>query len=150
MKDIDYSMACNLPPGPWSDEPDRLEWKTAYGHHALILRNMMGALCGYVAVPPGHRVHGKHYDEVNVYVHGGLTYANHCNGRICHDVEGEDNVWWLGFDCAHYCDFVPSYTELFKRYSISYVNDNSDIVYRNIDYVRNECELLSAQIAGME
>lgn len=48
------------PSGPWDDEPDRVEWRDeATGLPCLALRNdMFGSWCGYVAVPPGHPVHG--------------------------------------------------------------------------------------------
>lgn len=47
-------------PGPWQDEPDRLEWKDERtGLACLISRNMhFGNLCGYVGVPPMHPYFG--------------------------------------------------------------------------------------------
>lgn len=50
-------------------------------------------LCGYVDVPQGHPMHGKHYDDVAVDVHGGLTYS-----------ESEGDAWRFGFDTAHFGD----------------------------------------------
>lgn len=100
----------HLPPGPWVDEPDRVEWRHR-GLPCLITRQPeQGHLCGYVAVPPGHPWHGVHYRELSeVYVHGGLTYADPCFENVCHvPQQGEpDNVWWFGFDCAHYGDLPP-------------------------------------------
>jgi len=65
-----------------------------------------------VAVPPGHPFHGKGWKEVedHLEIHGGITYAEACAGHICHVPEpGEpDNVWWLGFDCAHAFDRRPA------------------------------------------
>ena len=29
---------------------------------------------GYVLIPQGHPLHGKHYDEIDVDVHCGLTF----------------------------------------------------------------------------
>jgi hypothetical protein len=55
--------------------------------------------CGYVRVPPTHPTHGKGYDDIEVGVHGGLTFAQM---EPC--TEHEDGQgWWFGFDCAH-CD----------------------------------------------
>lgn len=51
--------------------------------------------CGYVDVPGTHPLHGKHYDDVNVDVHGGLTYSD--------NVE-ENESWRFGFDTAHHGD----------------------------------------------
>lgn len=97
------------PEGPWHHEPDRIEWRS-HGLPCLIARGPLGNLCGYVAVPPRHRAHGRHYDDVLVETHGGLTYAARCYGHICHRPrKGESrHVWWLGFDCAHAFDAVPS------------------------------------------
>ena len=36
-------------------------------------------MCGYVGVGPGHPSHGVHYDNVDVSVHGGLTFADGCH-----------------------------------------------------------------------
>ncbi len=60
--------------GEWDDEPDRVEFKTKTGLPALIARGYGGVLCGYVAVPPGHAAHGKPFGDLDVSVHGGLTY----------------------------------------------------------------------------
>jgi hypothetical protein len=97
------------PDGPWMTEPDRLEWR-AHGLLCLIVRSdSTGALCGYVGVPPGHPWHGKHNDNIEASVHGSLTYADRCADAICHvPMAGEsDDVWWVGFDCAHAYDTMP-------------------------------------------
>jgi hypothetical protein len=47
-------------------------------------------------------------------------------------------VWWLGFDCAHAGDVVPQMREVLPSL-------NKFGVYRNIDYVKNECEKLARQ-----
>ena len=132
-------MRPTWPQGPWSSEPDRVEWRS-HGLPCLILRGPLGGLCGYVGVPPEHPAHGKGYDDIDVCVHGGLTYARACGGAICHvPAEGEtENVWWLGFDCAHCGDMTPS--------DAKYGHNRND-VYRDVDYVRCEVESLAEQLA---
>lgn len=95
-------------PGPWNEEPDSEEWYSPTGLPCLVVRGAFAQWCGYVAVPPGHPWHGK-YNELDVDVHGGLTYASACAGHVCHVPRpGEpDNVWWLGFDFGHGGDFSP-------------------------------------------
>jgi len=92
--------------GEWDSEPDRKDFIES-GFSCFILRNQMGNWCGYVGVPSNHPAFGKHYDDVNVDVHGGLTYSAKCSGHICHIPEKgmPDDVWWLGFDTAHCGDF---------------------------------------------
>lgn len=70
------------------------EW-TAYGLQCVVSQpRQYQNRCGYVRLPIGHRYWGKGYDELDVSVHGGLTFAE----------RAEDGAWWIGFDCAHYND----------------------------------------------
>lgn len=144
--------------GPWVDEPDHLEFR-AHGlpcivHRALHFgpdgRNQGGGHWrGYVGVPPGHPWHGKkldqeHCDEIDV--HGGITYASLCHGHICHvPAPGEpDDVWWLGFDASHHRDLQPATRQLLRE--IGHLDDFHRVdVYRNLEYMRGECEQLAAQ-----
>lgn len=133
-------------PGPWDGEPDRKEWRHSSGLACLAVRaNTTGAWCGYVGVPPGHPYHGKGYDEVEVEVHWGLTYANACRGPICHvPAPGEsDDVWWLGFDCAHAGDLTPgSEFRLPER-----LRGRCGDVYRDEAFVTAEVNRLADQLA---
>lgn len=138
------------PAGPWDGEPDRVEWRTAAGLPALITRTTLGHLCGYVAVPPGHRAYGTTDDwdglASSLHVHGGVTYGAKCSGHICHVPEpGEpDDVWWIGFDMAHSGDLCPYMLEHGGGYGGAFGDR-----YRTVDYVREQCEQLAAQLAGM-
>lgn len=76
------------------------EWKHAGLSCAVVLAREGGHRCGYVRVPPGHPAHGKDYNDPDVEVHGGLTFA-----EIEPCTEHEDGVgFWFGFDCAHFGD----------------------------------------------
>lgn len=130
-------------PGPWQDEPDRLEWRDpATKLPCMIIRNHQGALCGYVGVPPGHKYFKEDYNDVPVSVHGGLTYGAECSGHICHVPEpGEpDHVWWLGFDCGHAGDISPAFTHL----NLSQYGWEQH--YRDVEYVRAEVTQLAKQV----
>jgi hypothetical protein len=122
--------------GVWDQEPDRLEWREE-GFPCLIVRNSSGALCGYVGVPPGSPYHGLDYDDVDISVHGGLTYAQGCDedSPICHvPLAGEpDNVWWLGFDCLHSGDLAP---------------DFGFGTYKDISFVKQEISGMIEQLRG--
>jgi hypothetical protein len=134
-------------PGPWQHEPDRLEWRHASGLPCLIVRNGMGSLCGYVGVPPEHPFYMRHYDQCEVHVHGGLTFSRHCSGEICHKPEpGEErDIWWLGFDCAHYRDLMPAMRTLSAVRLFASLN-RSDETYKPIAYVQPEVERLAEQV----
>src|SRR5690606_23019639 len=99
-------------PGPWQDEPDRVEWRHASGVALLAVRNHFGSWCGYVGLAPGHRYYRATTDDAgDLHVHGGVTYADECRLLICHEPEpGEaDELHWLGFDCCHAFDFSPGF-----------------------------------------
>jgi hypothetical protein len=152
------------PNGPWDDEPDRVDFKTEAGFPAIALRSSSGYWCGYVAAPPGHPAHPDSGDDVDIAVHGTVTYGGKCSGDVCHVPEpGEpDDVYWIGFDFAHSGDARPSkrdwddhpwspdgrtqYWGPNARYCRA---DEVRGVYRDIAYVRAECEKVGQQLAAM-
>lgn len=144
--------------GPWQHEPDKVQWRdAATGLPCLIVRNLMGALCGYVGVPPGHPAHGKPFGDLNLDVHGGLTFADHCqpgpeNEAICHIPEpGEpDTVYWLGFDAGHAFDFSPAMAADMKLCASDLLHHwiFADEVYRDLAYMQAEVAGLAAQLAA--
>lgn len=148
--------------GPWQHEPDRAEWEHA-GLPCLAVRGPHGGWCGYAAVDPSHPLYQKYYDDVDVEVHGGLTYANKCQGHICHVPKPgkSKHVWWFGFDCAHSGDFSPSYGNRYvgqgypwpeKPYDHATAiaaNDWRVDRYRDLAYVEGETCRLAEQLAKL-
>ena len=62
---------------------------------------------GYVVIFKGHPMYGKHYGEVPVDVHGGLTFSESVNSVIGNFPELTEEMkdgWVFGFDTAHYND----------------------------------------------
>lgn len=62
------------------------------GYEIRILRAEMGHYCVYVRLPANHPDIGKEYDDIDIDVHGDLTYSDN-------DV--------FGIDFAHMNDFYP-------------------------------------------
>lgn len=163
MKTLDYRTVdkTGWGPGAWMTEPDKMQWPDEdTGLPCLIVRNHGGALCGYVGVPREHPAYGKHYNEISVEVHGGLTFSGPCQERaestgICHiPGEGEtDAVWWHGFDCSHLGDLSPAIEAQLNqtmpdrrmRYGSLMLHD----VYRDFPYVAREVRQLAAQLYAM-
>lgn len=144
--------------GPWVDEPDKIQWTDeATGMACLVKRNHHGAWCGYVGVEPGHPDYGRAYDDVDVEVHGGLTYADGCQHgdeatSICHVPEPgkPDDVWWFGFDCHHAFDYAPAFEIRMREISTSdlYELGSRHVVYRTLAYAQAETRSLAAQLAA--
>lgn len=154
-------------PGPWHEEPDKIQWPDpATGLPCLVVRNRLGALCGYVGVGPTHPWYGVDCSqgcynencsganpETQIDVHGSLTFSGHCQGdpegwTVCHLTEpGEpDDVWWFGFDCAHAWDLVPAMIARERQMGLPPIRGENTI-YRTLEYVRGEVASLARQLA---
>lgn len=110
------------------------------GFEWVVVHNTIGFRCGYVRVPFGHPWHGKHYDEIDADVHGGLNFNEadvHCNKG------GEDNAWWVGFDCAHFGD-APDPSLPKEPTVFDFLSGRGGIV-RSQTYVEAECKRLIKQ-----
>lgn len=143
--------------GPWDDEPDKVQWPdAATGLPCLAVRAHRGHWCGYVGVPPEHRLHGKGFSGVDLPVHGGLNFAAGCghpddeSRGVCHvPGAGEpDDVWWFGFDCAHLYDLMPGMRALACMESFQLLF--ADSTYRPLAYVQAECADLAAELARVK
>ncbi len=64
---------------------------------------------------------------------------------ICHvPSPGEpDRVFWFGFDCAHAWDMSPGNT----KYHLTHIRDE---VYRDLPYVKQQCQRLAGQLKELE
>lgn len=155
-------------PGPWDGEPDKVQWTDeATGYPCIASRGnpRFGNWCGYVAVPPGHRFHGASYDDVDVEVHGGLTFSASCAEdapqeiAICHVPEpGEPaDVWWLGWDAGHAFDIAPGLDASTREHDPRslLLPENRPAswpvsTYKTLEYVKRECAELARQLAGVD
>jgi len=72
--------------------------------------------------------------ELVFNVHGGITYSGTCDW-IVGDFE---HAWWFGFDCSHAGDAT-----LPGPYG---ANNFSGDIFRDVAYVKEECEKLADQL----
>lgn len=120
------------------EEGNYEEW-TQDGYLCRIRRPpKLLAWCGYVRVPKGHPAYAQDYDNIDVDVHGGLTYS--ANDFPIDDGELiEEGFWWIGFDCAHGGDYVPGMN------GMEYAHE-----YRNKLYVKDQVRELVIQLGNMK
>jgi len=104
---------------PWESEPHHL--LTEHLGYVLEIKRheILKHLCGYIYLPESHPDYGKTYHDLDVDVHGGLTFS-------------EDGKF--GFDCAHAGDYEPGNTYHF----------DGDM-YRTVDFVLAELHKLAEQ-----
>jgi hypothetical protein len=67
---------------------------------------------GYVLIPIGHKLHGQKYREIDVDVHGGLTFSEEVTPWHieAYKLEPHDlGKWLVGFSTTHYDDTLDSW-----------------------------------------
>lgn len=83
--------------------------------------------CCYVYLSKGHKYFGKHYDDIDINCHGGLTFSY----NQLHDImPSEKNYWIIGWDYAHYGDYVGLCKELagHKYTTEELIKDCQDVI----------------------
>lgn len=127
---------------PWEGEPDYEEWvDEETGYTCEVKRTAMTrSLCGYVTVPEGHPCFDMDYNEVDVNVHGGLTYS--------------DDYGKFGFDCAHAGDLSPGLLRSLLRVSKNPAEfiemSTRHETYRTFEWVKEETSRLAWQLKNIE
>lgn len=61
----------------------------------------------YIEIPKGHNLFEKHYDSIEIDVHGGLSYSSDC-------LLANENSWFIGWDYAHFGDYL-GYEKIYPR-----------------------------------
>ncbi len=65
---------------------------------------------GYVLIPIGYPLHGKNYYDIDVDVHGGLTFSKNAADLDWPEISSEDKECWvIGFDTSHYKDSIENW-----------------------------------------
>jgi hypothetical protein len=100
------------------------------GFPFMVVHNSLGYRCGYICIPKGHPWFSKDYDDIDAFVHGGLTFARY----------DDEDSYWIGFDCAHYNDAPDPLLPATYRL-------HSDGVVRTQEYVEAGCRSLCEQAA---
>lgn len=114
-------------------EGDELQWDYTCSNgviiHCSIHRNDVKSLCGYITLTKDNSLYGVDYDNINISAHGGITYQGY----------NQNENWVIGFDCGHYGDLTP-YFLLKEDFPF-----NSFGEYRDMEYVKSECESMAEQ-----
>lgn len=117
-----------------------------------------GWRCGYVGVPRSHKFYGKGYTEIESQInygncHGGLTFSSRSMGE---KYPIESDLWWFGFDCAHYGDgkdldlAIETFPHIAE--SLYKIKAREDMFptyepVRSCEYVADSCISLANQLA---
>lgn len=81
-------------------------WIVSYGTHP----------CAYIMIPQNNKYFEKDYEEIDINVHGGLTYSN-C--YLPFETRNSDNKsWYIGWDYAHHGDYAGYEEKIPKEFRI--------------------------------
>jgi hypothetical protein len=79
----------------------------------------------------------EHQIQAMFTAHGGITFSGEWD---------DDGKWYIGFDCSHSNDYLPAYVAMTEGMAELMKNN----VYRDLDYVLEECINLANQIYKYE
>lgn len=142
--------------GEWVEELDSIVFEYN-GYQASVKRQFIrepfslvesyfgGYLCGYVRIHEEHPYYMKKLRDIPISCHGGITF---CNLR--------DEDFWIGFDCSHFGDLVPTWQH--KRGDVKESLKNiimseafkkiiTHPVYRNMQYCIDNCIKIIDQLS---
>lgn len=112
------------------------------GYEWEVTHNTMGSRCGYVRLPKGHPWFGMPTFNMPVECHGGCTFSE--PDTPCTKT-GEDDGWWIGFDCAHSCDAVDPELPSELPEALKGLNLRLGGEVRTQEYVEAQCASIIAQ-----
>ena len=98
------------------------------GYKCMIKNNSMyNTKLGHIVIPNNDKLYNAKWDEIDINVHGGITFAGELDGEFV-----------IGFDCMHFFDLDMKDNE----------EDAAKIFECNktIDYVRQELKNAVEQI----
>lgn len=84
----------------------------------VFSKDTAGAANGYVAVPSDHPFYGKDYTDIDVNVHGGLTFSSSGEDVLMYfteiniirgNIDNLKDYWVFGFDTCHFKDDLDSW-----------------------------------------
>jgi hypothetical protein len=127
---------------PWDGEPD-LVLGTYRGYSYAIIRIQgSGSLNGYINIPEGHCYYIRSASDCDLNVHGGITYSENVLGgphsTFLIYIPELTGCWWIGFDTAHFNDYVPGALSLYKG------------TYRDVIFMLGEIEGLIGQLIDLD
>mgnify|MGYP001591236123 CR=1 FL=1 len=143
--------------GEWVEECDKITFEHK-GYACMVMRVIQpepgqrdcvfgGHLCGYVKIPEYHYLHAeKDYSKIPLLCHGGLSYMS---------VDSP----WIGFDCGHYLDIIPSFKKLEEHQTDRRLKEITEMIsshpllkrtYKNMDFCTKQCISIVDQLMEIQ
>ncbi|MBO5476224.1 MAG: hypothetical protein J6A15_00535 [Clostridia bacterium] len=117
-----------------------------YKNYEYIVLSLHSHPCAYVCIPPNHPFSKKSSDDIHLYCHGGVTFAN---DKISNVLEYSEKYkcevkttirrnWIIGWDYAHLGDYV-AYIPFFeddKKYTTKKMTEECKFVIDQLEAIK--------------
>ena len=88
-----------------------------YENYEYLILSLGTHPCAYICLTPDDIFYKKDYDNIDIYCHGGLSFADNCIINIleysdkykCDTLQTFNRDWIIGWDYAHYDDYIGYY-----------------------------------------
>jgi len=129
--------------GPWLTEPGLFDMvPVSYkGYECVLTRNHGGAWCGYVPVPKTSKwTLEDNYETIDT--HGGITWHD---DRLPWEETSE--YFWIGFDCAHYNDWMPRHEKILQQTYDLFGDSGSDKIKQKMKEIHDLMIKIDSKVA---
>lgn len=99
--------------------------------------------CAYIELPKNHPYYNVDYHKIPIECHGGLTYSSNYLHMINDNSEGD--TFFIGWDYAHWLDYVGYYADF--AFEHSYFGRNKKWTTSEI---KSECIQVIEQLIELE
>lgn len=77
-------------------------YQDKYENYQFYILNLGTHPTAYIEIPKDNKLYKKEYDEIDLNVHGGVTYSSS-------KLLTMKNSWFIGWDYSHIFDYSPIY-----------------------------------------
>lgn len=124
-----------------------LLYNNRYKNYNFYILSLGTHPTAYVEIPENNSLFKKDYNDIDISVHGGLTYSR---DYLCIEKDVKINGWFIGWDYAHFDDYVgflDKYGTMFNNLGI-YGDDNGK--KHTTKEIIEDCISVIEQIIEME
>lgn len=111
----------------------KILFRDMYKGYEYIIVSYGSHPCCYIGLDENNKFYGVSYLDIDLDVHGGLTYSD----NLFH-VIGNSDRWYIGWDYAHYGDrFGNRYSSSIMNYSYDHTWKTKELIKECIDAIDN-------------
>lgn len=114
------------------DRKIELLYQGKYKGYKYYILNLGTHPTAYIEIPKDNKLFKKHYDNIDLDVHGGLTYSD--SVLFISENEKAEGEWFIGWDYAHWNDYAGFYDEM------NFISQYYKLKKWTTEEIKQECE----------